>query len=39
EGSQSNQLYQPRGLSFDDEDNLYVSDYGNHRIQKFEVIL
>ncbi|CAF4198820.1 unnamed protein product, partial [Adineta steineri] len=29
----------PRGLSFDDEGNLYVADCCNHRIEKFEIIL
>ncbi|CAF1361382.1 unnamed protein product, partial [Adineta steineri] len=38
-GSQSNQLYGPSGLSFDDEGNLYVADYSNHRIQKFVTVL
>ena len=28
-------LSRPSGLAFDDEDNLYVSDAGNNRIQKF----
>ena len=32
--NQSNQLNSPIGLSFDEEDNLYVSD---HRVQKFNV--
>ncbi|CAF4352153.1 unnamed protein product, partial [Adineta steineri] len=27
------------GLSFDDEGNLYVADWLNHRIQKFEIVL
>ncbi|CAF1509677.1 unnamed protein product [Adineta steineri] len=39
QGSQSNQLGSPRGLSFDDEGNLYVADDWNHRIQKFEIVL
>ncbi|CAF1421653.1 unnamed protein product [Adineta steineri] len=34
-----NQLNRPMGLCFDDEENLYVVDYLNHRIQKFEIIL
>ncbi|CAF3947851.1 unnamed protein product [Adineta steineri] len=34
-GSQSNQLYGPRSLSFDRSGNMFVTDYGNHRIQKF----
>jgi hypothetical protein len=33
-GSQSNQLNEPVGLSFDRHGNLYVVDYGNHRVQK-----
>jgi sugar lactone lactonase YvrE len=36
-GQQSNQLYDPNGLSFDREGNLYVVDGWNDRIQKFEV--
>ena len=39
DGNQLNQLNFPRSLSFDDEGNLYVADYSNDRIQKFEVIL
>ncbi|CAF4139482.1 unnamed protein product, partial [Adineta steineri] len=38
-GNQSNQMSCPTGLSFDDEGNLYVADYKNHRVQKFETIL
>ncbi|CAF0985291.1 unnamed protein product, partial [Adineta steineri] len=38
-GNQSNQLNGPIDLSFDGEGNLYVADFGNHRIEKFEVIL
>ena len=34
-----NQLSCPYGLSFDDEGNLYVVDFLNHRIEKFEIIL
>ena len=36
-GEQSNQLRTPRGLSFDGQGNLYIFDYDNHRIQKFEI--
>ena len=36
-GSQSNQLNSPMGLSFDRHGNLYVVDYGNHRVQKFNL--
>ncbi|CAF0776987.1 unnamed protein product [Adineta steineri] len=38
QGDQSNQLTLPSDLSFDNEENLYVVDYGNHRIQKYEKI-
>ncbi|CAF0937024.1 unnamed protein product [Adineta steineri] len=37
--NQSNRFTCPTGLSFDDEGNIYVADYNNHRIQKFEIIL
>ena len=36
-GEQSNQLNYPVGISFDREDNLYVVDCDNHRVQKFEI--
>ncbi|CAF1083853.1 unnamed protein product [Adineta steineri] len=36
DGKELNQLNGPKGLSFDDEENLYVVDNGNHRILKFE---
>ena len=36
-GGQSNQLNGPIGLSFDRHGNLYVVDYGNHRVQKFNI--
>jgi hypothetical protein len=36
-GQQSNQFYGPIGLSFDQQRNLYIVDFGNHRIQKFEI--
>jgi NHL repeat len=39
EGEQSNQLNRPIGLSFDRHGNLYVVDYGNHRVQKFNIEL
>ncbi|CAF4258079.1 unnamed protein product, partial [Adineta steineri] len=38
-GHQSNQLSYPFDLSFDDEGNLYVVDWENHRIEKFETVL
>jgi len=36
-GQESNQLHFPQGLSFDVENNLYVVDQSNNRIQRFEV--
>ncbi len=37
EGPKSNQFHGLVGLSFDRKGNLYVADYWNNRIQKFEV--
>ncbi|CAF1227364.1 unnamed protein product [Adineta steineri] len=34
-GSQSNQLESPFSFSFDRSGNMFVTDHGNHRIQKF----
>ncbi|CAF1097833.1 unnamed protein product [Adineta steineri] len=34
-----NQLNHLGGLFFDDEENLYVADLENHRIEKYEIIL
>ncbi len=34
-GTDANQLFQPRDLKFDQYGNLYVSDQGNNRVQKF----
>jgi sugar lactone lactonase YvrE len=34
---QSNQLHWPVSLSFDRPGNLYVVDWGNHRVQKFNI--
>ena len=36
QGSASNQLYNPRGIFVDINFNMYVADYGNHRIQYFQ---
>ncbi len=36
-GDQPNQFNCPVDLSFDRQENLYVVDYGNHRIEKFDV--
>ena len=38
EGIASNQLSVPRSLAFDSHGSLYVSDSGNHRIQKFQIL-
>ena len=37
DGKESNQFKHPVGLSFDAENNLYVVDQSNNRIQLFEV--
>jgi len=34
-GNALNQLRTPRDIKFDRHGNLYVTDQGNHRIQKF----
>jgi hypothetical protein len=36
-GGQSNQLCVPICLSFDRHGNLYVADWGNARVQKFNI--
>ncbi|CAF3880654.1 unnamed protein product, partial [Rotaria sp. Silwood1] len=36
-GEQSDQLNWPIGLSFDRQGNLYVVDWGNHRLEKFNI--
>ena len=38
-GRASNQLSSPRDVKFDRHANLYVSDQGNHRVQKFLIQL
>ena len=35
-GGTSTQLNNPQGITFDKDFNLYVSDYGNRRVQKFK---
>lgn len=37
-GVASSQLNVPRSLAFDSHGSLYVSDSGNHRIQKFQIL-
>jgi DNA-binding beta-propeller fold protein YncE len=37
-GSGSYQLYYPRSMAFDNQGALYVSDGGNHRVQKFVLV-
>lgn len=34
---QTSQLDHPVDLSFDEQGNIYVSDYGSHRVQKFDI--
>ncbi len=36
-GDAPNQLYNPDDLAFDSYGNLYVSDYGNSRVQMFKI--
>jgi DNA-binding beta-propeller fold protein YncE len=36
-GNRANQLHYPVDLSFDRENNLYVVDDWNHRVQKFDI--
>ena len=38
EGSRNSQLCKPQGIAFDANNNLYVVDSSNNRIQKFHVI-
>ncbi len=38
-GTGANQLFGPRDLKFDSSGNLYVSDQGNNRVQKFMIQL
>ncbi|CAF1474539.1 unnamed protein product [Rotaria magnacalcarata] len=37
DGEKANQFKYPFGLSFDRHGNLYVVDYGNHRVQRFSI--
>ena len=37
-GPGANQLFQPTSLAFDSQGSLYVSDGGNHRVQKFGLV-
>ena len=36
-GSVANQFYHPEGVAFDSDDNLYVTNCGKHRVQKYTV--
>jgi len=38
-GEESNQLYEPIGLSFDQQGNLYVSEREKHRVLRFDINL
>jgi hypothetical protein len=37
QGGKGNQLNRPWDLAFDRQNNLYVVDYSNHRVQKFNI--
>ena len=37
-GTSSSHLYQPISMTFDSSGSLYVSDYGNNRVQKFAIL-
>ncbi|CAF5086179.1 unnamed protein product, partial [Rotaria magnacalcarata] len=37
QGAGANQFNYPFGLGFDQHGNLYVTDYGNHRVQRFSI--
>jgi len=34
-GSEPGQLYYPYDMVHDDQQNVYICEYGNHRVQKF----
>ena len=36
-GTSNGQFNEPFGVAFDANDHLYVADYSNHRVQKFDV--
>lgn len=36
-GTDDGKFDRPLGVAFDSHDNLYVTDYGNHRVQKFDI--
>ena len=37
-GTAPTQLYRPHSLGFDSNASLYVNDYENHRVQKFQIL-
>ena len=37
-GLAPHELHEPHSLAFDSSGSLYVSNYGNHRVQKFEIL-
>jgi sugar lactone lactonase YvrE len=37
EGEQANQFNNPGGISFDQQENLYVVDFYNNRVQRFDI--
>ena len=36
-GSKKDQLSEPASIALDDQGNLYVADYNNNRIQRFDL--
>ena len=36
-GSNNGEFRSPHGIAFDDNDHLYVADFSNHRVQKFDI--
>ena len=37
QGGDNSQFKSPRGVAFDDHDLLYVADFDNHRVQRFDI--
>lgn len=36
-GSKNGEFRSPHGIAFDDDNHLYVADFSNHRVQKFDI--
>lgn len=37
-GTAPTELFLPRSFAFDRNGSLYVSEFGNHRVQKFQIL-